>query len=535
MGAMASGLTTGGTPPAVGGARPPSEDRALLARTRDRLLPHLPADRFWGWVGPLLVTGLAAYLRFHRLGLPHDKVFDEVYYEHDAWNLVQHGVELNKDNTGAGFVVHPPLGKWMIGFGEWVFGHNSYGWRFSAAVVGTLSVLILARTARRMFGSTILGCFAGLLLALEALEFVQSRTSMLDIFLLFWVIAGFACLVLDRDDGRRRLAERLPSVHPRGPRLGFRWWRLAAGVCAGAATATKWSGVWFIALFGLAAWVWDMGARRAAGIPRARRAAFVRDTLPSLLPLLVVPLAVYTVSWTGWFIGDANAWDHDKYVHAGQGTFAHVFAVLHGWFSYHHEVYEFHIHLDSGHPYKSEPWGWLLLARPVAYFYSSPGMGQLGCHVQKCSREVLAIGTPAIWWASIPALIWAIWIWASRRDWRAAIIVGGFAAGYLPWIAFPGRTMFLFYALPSVPFMILALTLAAGSVLGRGRAGLLRRRWGASVVGAFALLVVANFFYFHPVLAAEVIPQSSWHDRMWFQQCTKASKDNTVEVAPCWI
>jgi dolichyl-phosphate-mannose--protein O-mannosyl transferase len=95
--------------------------------------------------------------------------------------------------------------------------------------------------------------------------------------------------------------------------------------------------------------------------------------------------------------------------------------------------------------------------------------------------------------------------------------------------------MFLFYALPAVPFMILGLTLAAGSLLGRARTTLLRRRWAAAAVGAFALLVVANFFYLYPILAAKVIPQSEWHDRMWFRQCTSASSDHTVEVAPCWI
>jgi len=537
---VATGLATGGPAPDATAELPAADQHARLARIRARLVVPLPRDVLWGWLGPLLVTGLAAYLRFHRLGVPQAKVFDEVYYSHDAWSLLHHGVELNAHDNGPGFVVHPPLGKWMIAFGEWVFGYNSYGWRFSAALVGTLSVLILARTARRMFGSTLLGCLAGLLLALEALEFVQSRVAMLDIFLMFWVVAGFACLVIDRDDGRRRLAERMEewpaSARGRGPWLGVRWWRLGVGICAGAACATKWSGVWFVIAFFLLAWAWDAGARRAAGIRHPRRAALLLDGLPSIILLLLVPAMVYVLSWLGWFMATgATAWDHDKFVHPGQGWFAHAVAVVHGWVSYHREVYNFHVHLDAGHPYKSEPWGWLLLARPVAYFYSSPDLGQLGCHAQQCSREVLAIGTPAIWWASIPALLWTIWVWVARRDWRATAVLWGFGAGYVVWLAFPSRTMFLFYALPAVPFMILGLTLAAGSLLGRARTTLLRRRWAAAAVGAFALLVVANFFYLYPILAAKVIPQSEWHDRMWFRQCTSASSDHTVEVAPCWI
>ncbi|WP_336217223.1 phospholipid carrier-dependent glycosyltransferase, partial [Nonomuraea sp. LPB2021202275-12-8] len=116
----------------------------------------------------------------------------------------------------------PPLGKWMIGAGEWLFGMTPFGWRFAAAVVGTLSILILARVARRMTRSTLLGCFAGLLLALDGLHFVLSRTALLDIFLMFWVLAAFACLVVDRDLARERLVDwyETTPLSPQGPWLG---------------------------------------------------------------------------------------------------------------------------------------------------------------------------------------------------------------------------------------------------------------------------------------------------------------------------
>ena len=157
---MATGLATGGPAPDATAELPAADQHARLARIRARLVVPLPRDVLWGWLGPLLVTGLAAYLRFHRLGVPQAKVFDEVYYSHDAWSLLHHGVELNAHDNGPGFVVHPPLGKWMMAFGEWIFGTTaqcvgkntdtpfhyagSFGWRFSSAVVGTLAVLIIA-------------------------------------------------------------------------------------------------------------------------------------------------------------------------------------------------------------------------------------------------------------------------------------------------------------------------------------------------------------------------------------------------------
>ncbi len=518
---------------------PPAPTEAALQRIRDRLVRPLPGDRLGGWLWPLAVAVVGGWLRFNRLSVPKALVFDEVYYAHDSWNLLHHGVELSADDKGPGFVVHPPLGKWMIAVGEAMFGHNSFGWRFSAALVGTVSILIVGRVARRMLGSTLLGAVAALLLAFDGLAFVQSRTSMLDVFLMFWVLASFACLVVDRDDGRRRLANRLGDgrlYDGFGPFLGLRPWRWAAGFCLGAAIATKWNGLYFLPAFLLLALAWDAGARRVAGVRRPLRAAVVVDGLLSLVVFVVLPAVMYVVSYTGWFLADAHtAYDHDKYVRAGQGTLAHARAVWDGWVSYQQEIYRFHANLTSGHPYRSRPWGWLVLARPVAYFYSQPTSGHLGCTAPTCSKEVLGIGTPAIWWASIPAFVWLAWRWVSTRDWRAAAILVAFAFAYLPWFWSDAhdRTMFLFYLTPGVPFMALALAMCIGLALGTRTATERRRRWGASLAGAYLLLVVVNFFYLYPILAAKVIPYEQWHSRMWFASCSNPNPRH--ETAPCWI
>src|SRR5262249_40681395 len=76
--------------------------------------------------------------------------------------------------------------------------------------------------------STLLGCVAGLLLALDGLEFVMSRTALLDIFVMFWVLAAFAALVVDRDRTRARYAEEAVAGGGGGPPPppGGRWWPL---------------------------------------------------------------------------------------------------------------------------------------------------------------------------------------------------------------------------------------------------------------------------------------------------------------------
>ncbi|MBX6391770.1 MAG: phospholipid carrier-dependent glycosyltransferase, partial [Frankia sp.] len=114
------------------------------------------------------------------------------------------------------------------------------------------------------------------------------------------------------------------------------------------------------------------------------------------------------------------------------------------------------------------------------------------------------------------ALVAMIALWVSRRDWRAALVLVGFGASFLPWLLFPNRTMFLFYALPLLPFMILGITTTAGLVLGPREASDVRRLVGALSVGIYLIAVVLLFAYFYPILAAQVIPSADWRARMWF-------------------
>ncbi|MEV7613964.1 phospholipid carrier-dependent glycosyltransferase [Streptomyces sp. NPDC089799] len=511
----------------------------------------VPADaggalgRVLAWLGPVLIALVAGVLRFWHLGRPKAVIFDETYYAKDAWATIRQGYEAswpkdvdksiiaNPDGVALpldpGYVVHPPVGKWVIGLGEWMFGFTPFGWRFMTALLGTLSVLMLCRIGRRLFRSTFLGCLAGALLAVDGLHLVMSRTALLDLVLMFFVLAAFGCLLIDRDLARARLAAALPvdeegrtrpdALIAETTRLGLRPWRIAAGVCLGLAFGTKWNGLVVLAFFGVLTVLWDAASRRVAGAGTPYLAMLRRDALPAFSSVVPVALLVYVLSWTGWILSPANGkGGYFRDWAAKQGGPAWLPDWLTSLWHYETEVYKFHVGLTEGHTYESNPWSWLVLGRPVSYFYESPAPGTDGCpasETAKCAREVLALGTPLLWWTACFALLYVLWRWAFRRDWRAGAIACGVAAGYLPWFNYQERTIFFFYAVVFVPYLCLAVAMMIGALLGPAGSSERRRALGAITAGVLVLLIIWNFIYFWPLYTGETLPMDSWRNRMW--------------------
>ena len=96
-------------------------------------------------------------------------------------------VPLQHITGNAAFVVHPPLGKWIIALGMMVLGPDSgWGWRITTALLGTAAVLVLMLIAKRLSTSTTFAVVAGLLMAVDGLAISMSRVALLDTSLTFF-------------------------------------------------------------------------------------------------------------------------------------------------------------------------------------------------------------------------------------------------------------------------------------------------------------------------------------------------------------
>ena len=414
-------------------------------------------------IAPIVIALISLALRVVNLGSIKSFIFDEVYYVDGARDLLKYGVEVS--GTQPEFIVHPPLGKWMIASGIKIFGDNPFGWRIATAVVGSLLILLIGLIAHKLFRDPLLTGLASALMALDGLALVHSRASLLDNFLTFFILLATYFFITKQY-----------------------WW---TGLVLGLALATKWSALYFVIAFGLIAFYRAFSHHTGKNL--------IKPTAQRVLQFGVIPVVVYVTSWAGWFASN-RGWARD-----------HSTNVLNSFIYYHQQMLGFHTGLTEKHTYEANPWSWLFMGRPTSFFYESPK----GCGANSCSQEVIALGTPLLWWLGIAAISLIIGLWVRsfftrHFDPAATIIITGLVAGYLPWFFFQERTVFTFYAIIFEPFVILALVFAVRSILATFKVR------GEVIVAALFILIFLNFVYFLPIYLGEVITYDAWQARMWF-------------------
>lgn len=134
---------------------------------------------------------------------------DEVYYVSEASRILN-GQSMERPE-------HPPLGKWIIATGMFIFGDNAVGWRSFPVLFAIVSIFIFyficKRLVRQDAGTsgtgelsppsgkgrfsrwfelgTFVPVFATFLFATENMSFVMGHAAMLDVFYVTFMLLGF--------------------------------------------------------------------------------------------------------------------------------------------------------------------------------------------------------------------------------------------------------------------------------------------------------------------------------------------------------
>jgi dolichyl-phosphate-mannose--protein O-mannosyl transferase len=306
----------------------------------------------------------------------------------------------------------------------------------------------------------------------------------LDIYPPAFGLAAFLFLLYDRD----RMQRDEDSAWWARP------WRLAAGLAAGAATASKWTGGLFLIGVIVLTIVWEVSRRRDQGLGRALGSTALRELPTIVLYLGLAPFALYVLTYLGRL--------HGPVFDLAEGSW------IREWLRFQTNAFSFHRTLETHHGYESPPATWLLIKRPLMFWSEQSGSGK---------ASIYAMGNPLIWWPGIVAFVYLTVAWVRDRDWtkHRGFILAGFTATYLVWLVLAPRrdAVFLFYVLPAIPF----LCLAVAAVVERELTGTLRKV--ALVVTA--VFSVGWFFAYYPIMTNQPISHDRWDAQMFFKDCKK--------------
>jgi dolichyl-phosphate-mannose-protein mannosyltransferase len=356
--------------------------------------------------------------------------------------------------------VHPPTSKILISFFVWLFGYNSWSWRLAPALAGIALAPVFFLLARRVLPNERAAVFATVLLLCDGVYLVQSRMAMTNIFAVLFQVG--AALFFTR------------AVWPE--RLGTRD-TLLGGVFLGLALSTRWTSLFATAFLGLL-----VLAFRRLRVVRPRELGLM------LVAFGLIPALVYAASY--WFYPAIRP------------------TSLHHLVETQKAIWNYHAGLTATHSYFSNWYTWPWLYRPTWYFFRQADETVWG---------IVALGNPALWWASVPVTLWMLVTGALRRDPARLIAGGGFACLYLPWGLSPRTLNFSHYLFEALPYACLGLGLLLDDAWDKPTGGILAR--------AYLGLVIGLFVFFLPVLTCYPVSSKLFYFQfregsllwMWFR------------------
>lgn len=352
---------------------------------------------------------------------------------------------------------HPPLAKALVALGIWILGNDTYGWRISSMLSGSLSIPLLYFIAYKLSDDRRLSILAAGFLSLDTLFFAQSSVAMLDVPETFFGLAAFAVYLY-----RFRL----------GPVNG----NVLAGAILALSILSKETGVFLLASLVTFHLFFTGGSLR-------ERTKGATEIILASLAVFAVMLQVYDSIFTTY----PFFFDQVLYILRFGSSFKSPTPLpLLSLLSDNQLVYNFVIQAQGCMSCaRSGPLDWITFYYPIDF---------LNLPLYNFSFYLIA---------DVP-IMWAVYAWIplavlslrkeSLRSLAGPARLSAFALVWLVWNFVPylflyayGRYMFLWYLIPAVP----ALSL--------GAAYLVTRRWFPRwLLVAYIGLVLLWFLFFFP-------------------------------------
>jgi dolichyl-phosphate-mannose-protein mannosyltransferase len=402
--------------------------------------------------GAVFATAVVALVagvwgRVWNLSFPPQKMWDEIYFPVMA-NKYLRGVEF--------FDLHPPLGKFIIALSIAPFGNNPFAWRLMPAVFGIGLVALAGAVGWYLFRERVAALLLVVLFAGETILIVHSRTGVMDIFLVFFVVATFLAALWAHRPGQ--------AIWP--------------AILLGLAISTKWAAFPVVVPAGYVLWRKGLLKHFVASLWVSVAMYFAFVYVERLILITSNPVQAWVEVWS-WHLEAA-----DKI----------TAAIPHVW----------------GSPW----WSWPVMLRPIRYEYLVDADANLRVMLAIGNPLVWWSSTLAVVAGLFEVARQAI----TRRlslDEPLIPILLGYVLLLLPWI--PGtRIPYIYNYLPMYAFALLALTYWLVRIWRGGRFG----SWVVVAFALAALAFTIYFLPLattYPI-DQDAMMQRIWFDSWFYQE-----------------
>jgi len=394
------------------------------------------------WSTLCLVLLLSFVSRVWRLHIPETYIFDEVYHGVTAKLIAQNDPRAfewwhsaPEPDTAIDWL-HPPIAKYFQALSIAFLGASSFSWRISSVVFGVATIWMVYLLAMRLWSKRNLAVIASLVTATSGLLLVQSRITMNDIhvtfFILLTTLLGWSYLQKNKT-----------------------WLLYATGVAAGLAIATKWSGVFILGYLGLI-----FGIRQLTVWWRSKEIPF-SQLIHLFAALIVVPIGIYIGSYSVMFTQGKTLWCNQQ-----QAIQTKCYPIYNGdreivrygshFEELHRQIWWYQTHLDATHPYQSQPWQWFLNLKPVWFHVNYDHYPEKNANIYAVGNPVLQVGIVVTILVTLGHLGFAVK--SQKLNVKKYIpiwfLLGAYAITWLPWMISP-RILFYYHYTPAIPFACL--------------------------------------------------------------------------------